>query len=90
MSYDIENSDKKIVRTKTDTGNRLKDFKPEMEVRYIPRHAYGDINHKDCENGIVSSIGKTVVFVKYYKNGILQDTAQATMPNQLIIFKKKK
>ena len=47
-------------------------------VRYIPRHANGNIDHPDCQNGVVSSIGNDVVFVRYGIDGVLQDTAQAT------------
>ena len=29
---------------------KLKDFKKGMKVKYVPYHAYSDINHKDCED----------------------------------------
>ncbi len=60
------------------------DFVPGESVRYIPFHADGDARHKDCENGVVSSQNGTNVFVKYYRNGLLQSTAQATSPETLI------
>jgi hypothetical protein len=43
-------------------------------VRYIPGHAKGDMHHKDCEDGVVSSVSDdgTIVFVKY-------DNASCTM-----------
>jgi len=59
-------------------------------VRYIPAHAHNDINHKDCEDGVVSSINDKFVFVKYDNSictMITDDepyTAQATNPNNLI------
>ncbi len=41
------------------------DFKKGDLVRYIPHHAKGDSGHKDCQNGVVSSINDKFVFVKY-------------------------
>lgn len=35
------------------------------------------------EKGIVSSVNNKYVFVKFIKNGIMQSTAQACLPNQL-------
>lgn len=35
------------------------------DVRYVPAHAKGDPNHKDCENGKVSSVRRECVFVKF-------------------------
>jgi len=29
------------------------------QVRYVPRHANGDVNHKDVEQGIVTSVFNT-------------------------------
>ena len=40
-------------------------FKKGMRVRYLPAHANGDTSHKDCQYGVVSSVGKVNVFVKY-------------------------
>lgn len=34
-------------------------------VRYIPGHAHGDVEHEDCENGVVTSTRDDVVFVRY-------------------------
>lgn len=53
-------------------------------VRYIPSHANGDPTHKDCENGIVSSVNYKYVFVKYIRNNIVNTTAAATEPDQLV------
>ena len=44
---------------------QISDFKPGDAVRYVPHHAHGDINHKHCENGIVSSTNDYYVFVRY-------------------------
>ena len=60
----------------------LADFKPGMSVKYVPNHAEGDETHKDCENGIVSSVGVTYVFVKFSLEGT---TAQACDPSSLVI-----
>lgn len=43
----------------------LTDARPGMRVRYVPGHAHGDITHKDCEDGVVSSVNDRYVFVKF-------------------------
>jgi len=59
-------------------------FEAGQKVVYIPRHANGNISHKDVEYGIVSSVSENGnVFVKYVKNGIPQSTAQLT-PKHLL------
>ena len=40
-------------------------FKEGENVRYVPYHAHGDIRHKDCENGIVTSVNDYYVFVDF-------------------------
>lgn len=67
------------------------DYKKGDRVRYIPPpHAQEDIDHKDCQNGVVSSINNKWVFVKYDNlagimiTGDEPYTAQATDPNRLI------
>ena len=37
------------------------------KVRYVPNHAHGDIRHKDCEIGVVTSLNDKYIFVKYEK-----------------------
>ena len=46
---------------------KTEDFKPKDTVTYVPSHAYGDVNHGDCERGIVSSCNDHYVFVKLFK-----------------------
>lgn len=60
------------------------DFKQGDRVIWIPGVANGDPKHEACEHGIVSSANKVNVFVCYYRNGILQHTAQATSPEDLL------
>jgi len=66
------------------------DFDHGDKVRYIPFHAYGDVKHKDCENGVVSSVNSHFVFVKYNNamcimtTGDEAYTAAATKPEDLI------
>ena len=66
------------------------DFSKGDHVRYVPRHADGDQNHKDCQNGVVSSTNEKWVFVKYDNlmctmvTGDEPYTAQATDPNDLV------
>ena len=62
----------------------VKDFVPGERVRYVPNHAHGDLGHKDVENGIVSSTNDFYVFVKYVRHGVLQETAAATKPEDLV------
>ena len=70
---------------------KLEDFKHGMRVRYIPTHADGDENHKDCEDGIVSSVNDYCVFVKYDNasckmvTGDEPYTAQSTQAKDLIL-----
>lgn len=65
-------------------------FKQGDSVIYLPRHAKGDLEHKDRENGIVSNVNDRFVFVKYSRPGcdIESMTAKATDPDDLILIKK--
>ena len=54
-------------------------FPAGKHVRYVPYHAEGDIQHPDCENGIVSSVRGTTIFVRFG----LGDTAQGCKEDQL-------
>lgn len=67
----------------TDTAMELKDFQPGDSVKYIPPHAQNDITHSDCENGVVKSISSLYVFVQYIRRGVIQNTAEATFPENL-------
>lgn len=60
------------------------DFEPGDKVRYVPNHAHGNVNHPDCEDGIVSSTNDVNVFVRYYYHAVLKDTAQSTSPEDLV------
>ena len=67
-----------------------KDFKRGDKVRYVPNHANGDVHHKDCQNGVVSSTNEKFVFVKYdnamciMTTGDEPYTSQATKRENLI------
>ena len=63
---------------------QISDFKPGDKVTYYPAHTRYNPMHKDTENGIVSSVTETAVFVKYIRNGILQSTAENTPIEYLI------
>ena len=41
------------------------DFEVGENVTYVPLHAFGDLSHKDCESGQVSSTNEYYVFVKF-------------------------
>lgn len=40
-------------------------FNKGQRVRYVPSHVNGDTTHEDCEDGVVSTPGKTDSFIKY-------------------------
>jgi hypothetical protein len=61
------------------------DFYPGDPVIYVPLHAHGDRAHPDCEHGVVTSQNGVYVFVRYWKNGVLKSTSQATRPEDLMI-----
>ena len=67
--------------------DKTSDFKPQMRVRYVPMHAYGNITHPDCEDGTVSSVNMHFVFVKFDKQvakfGWDGTTSQACQPSGL-------
>jgi hypothetical protein len=62
------------------------DFNPDDLVIYVPNHVNGNINHVECEYGFVSSISETDkwVFVKYINSGLINGTAAATDPRNLV------
>jgi hypothetical protein len=68
----------------TDTTHTVSDFVVGQSVRYIPNHAHNNPRHSDCENGVISSINETTVFVKFYRNGMTQHTAEGCDPTNLI------
>ena len=53
-------------------------------VIYIPNHAKNDPGHKDCEQGIVSSVRNGFVFVTYVRTDMLQQTSEATLRKNLV------
>lgn len=59
---------------------RPADFKPGMFVRYVPYHAHDDLNHPDCELGVVTSSNDTYVFVRLG----LHNHSQACKADQLV------
>jgi len=73
MNYEEDIKKNKIV---LEMGDR---------VIYVPTHAEGNINHKDCEYGIIKSWNDKFIFVNYVRNGIPQMTAQSTRPEDLYL-----
>ena len=49
-------------------------------VLYVPMHAKGNVNHPDCEAGIVTSTNDHYIFVRYGT----RSTSQATRPRDLL------
>lgn len=43
-------------------------------VTYVPSHANGNAQHKDCEQGVIISIGQEYVKVLYCKGRKVQST----------------
>lgn len=65
---------------------KTSDFKQGDKVRYIPGHAHGNVNHPDCEDGVVSSINEENVFVRYFRpGGLLRGVGWATSPDDLVM-----
>ena len=68
----------------------MEDYKHGDKVIYIPNHVDGDVRHKDCQYGIVSSTNEHFVFVKYdclactMCTGDEPYTAQATKRENLV------
>lgn len=60
----------------------VRDFVNGDPVRYVPGHAHGDIRHRDCENGVVTSSNDRFVFVCFGRPGT---TSQACDPRHLVI-----
>ena len=56
------------------------DFKVGQAVIYVPYHAHDDLNHEDCEHGVVSSMNDTFIFVRFGAS----ITGQACKPDQLV------
>jgi hypothetical protein len=48
-------------------------------VRYIPGHAHGDVEHDDCENGVVTSTRDDIVFVRYGEKVSSQATSASDL-----------
>ncbi len=68
----------------------LEDIGAGDKVKYIPKHAHGDQEHLDVEEGIVNSVNSIYAFVKYKIKGTnaYKVTAQATDPQDLILVEK--
>lgn len=49
-------------------------------VTYVPNHAQGNANHKDCQIGVIIRITHETVFVLYCNTR----TVQATDPSDLV------
>lgn len=76
-------------------------FEVGNEVIYLPGYALNEfsewvrfdypdyiLNRSKFSKGVISSKNDKFIFVKYYVNGELQSTAQATNPQDLILWKK--
>ena len=77
----------RLDEIKQDNLMTISDFKFGDVVIYVPGHALGDKNHRDCEQGMVSSVGNSV-FVKFAKKLSLMKwkdvTAEACSVHSLV------
>lgn len=78
-----------IARESLAAFNHATSFWPNNRVIYIPGHAQGDRNHKDCEHGVVASRGNVDnIFVKFDKDiknlGFEEATAKSCDAKDLI------
>jgi len=68
--------------------NTVNDFQPEDRVIYVPTHAIEEYSkhgkHPNVEYGFVKSVNEYFVFVNYFRHNMLQYTAEATNPKDLI------
>jgi hypothetical protein len=55
------------------------------KVIYIPKDKYGNLDCQRSERGIISSFNDSYVFVKYIRDGILQETSQGTRYEDLYL-----
>lgn len=44
---------------------KMKTYEKGQLVTYVPAHAKGNLNHKDCERGRVTSLNAHYVFVQF-------------------------
>ena len=54
------------------------------QIIYIPGHAMGDPNHKDCEHGFVDQVTPAAVFCRYFSKtniGVLRTRANSEATN---------
>ena len=48
-------------------------------VIYVPKHAKGNVAHKDCERGVIKSFNGLCVFVQYSLGAIGKGTSRADL-----------
>ena len=52
------------------------EFKKGDKVEYVPSHADGNLEHEDCECGIVSSVNEENGFVNYKMATLILTTGE--------------
>lgn len=62
-----------------------KTFLVNDKVLYVPNHAFGDRDHKDCEIGVITSIRDGNVWVRYEKQHITQPGQRTPLANLHLI-----
>ena len=43
----------------------ITDWQPGMQALYVPREAEGQLSHPSVERGIVTSVNRTYIFVRF-------------------------
>ena len=56
------------------------EFQPGRLVLYVPYHAHGDMDHVDCEKGVITSVREETVFVRFRG-----ETSQGCKRDQLVL-----
>jgi hypothetical protein len=66
-------------------GATTSDFEEGMCVVFVPEHANGNLEETGVEFGIVKSSKSNGLFVNFFRNDMLQDTAQNCNPENMMI-----
>jgi len=65
-------------------------IKPGVQVTYVPTHAKGGLDHPDCEDGFVTSVGHDFAWCRYWSRADptqlrTRGNAEATYIQDLIV-----
>jgi hypothetical protein len=63
-------------------NNMTNQFNVGDRVVYIPYHAHGNVDHEDCEYGVITSTNSRYVFVCFEEDSVSRQS-KACKPDQL-------